>query len=381
MNKKQIFLFIIAILCFWSGQYIYVPTLTPYAKSIGSSVYMIGLIGGSYGLMQFLLRLPIGIISDITGKRKLNVISGMLCVLLSGICFLTSSAPIGILVARMMAGVGASFWVVFTVMFHSKFRSSDKAIGMLSVCQMSGVTFSTLLGGWISQNMGQKAPFVATVVLGSLGLVLSLFLTEDKAEREPMKLKELLETGKEKAVLFISLTGLIYQFVSFGSAYVFTPLVAKNLGMGDTQIGFLTFLFSLPGIFAGFLAGTSIFKKAGYVRSLGAAFVFMAVPLLFIVYTKSLTVLYFAQFVFGLGRGISYSILMLLVVKSVPESRKATAMGFFQATYALGMFAGPYLTGLISQNFSLVVSYLIMFFVCLAVAISIFIFARKAQWK
>jgi MFS family permease len=381
MKKKQIILFVIVILCFWSGQYIYVPTLTPYAKSIGSSVYMIGLIGGSYGLIQFLLRIPIGIISDITGKRKLNIIVGMLFVLLSGLCFLTSNTPYGVLAARSMAGVAASFWVVFTVMFHSNFKSSDKAIGLLSMCQMSGVTFSTLLGGWISQNLGQKAPFITTVAMSSLGLVLTIFLKENKEEKDPMKLSELLETGRNKAVLFISITGLVYQFVSFGSAYVFTPLVAKNLGMGDTQIGFLTFLFSLPGIFAGFLIGTSIFKKAGYGRSLGTAFIFMAVPLLFIVYTKSLTVLYIAQFIFGLGRGISYSILMLLVVMSVPESKKATAMGFFQASYALGMFAGPYLTGLISQNFSLVVSYLMMFFICLVMALSIFLFTRKAQWK
>ena len=29
----------------------------------------------------------------------------------------------------------------------------------------------------------------------------------------------------------------------------------------------------------------------------------------------------------------------------VPDARKGTAMGFFQATYALGMFAGPALSG------------------------------------
>ena len=33
----------------------------------------------------------------------------------------------------------------------------------------------------------------------------------------------------------------------------------------------------------------------------------------------------------------------------VPDARKGTAMGFFQATYALGMFAGPALSGMISE--------------------------------
>lgn len=380
MNKKQIILFSIVILCFWSGQYIYVPTLTPYAKSIGSSVYMIGLIGGSYGFMQFLLRIPIGIFSDIIGKRKLNIMTGMMFVVLSGICFLFSNSPHGLLIARTLAGVAASFWVAFTVMFYSNFRDSDKAIGLLNVCHQTGITFSTLVGGWLSQNAGQKAPFIATMSLGVLGLVLASFLEEKKAEKAPLKLGELLETGKDKVVLFVSLIGIVHQFVSYSSAYVFTPLVAKNLGMGDTQLGFLTFLFTLPGIIAGMLTGTNLFRRSGYGRSLGISLILMAIPLLFIIYTGSIPVLYIAQFIFGLGRGMSYSILMLLVVKGVPEGKKATAVGFFQAIYALGMFSGPYLTGLISQNFSIVLSYLMMSLSCLAAATGVFIFSRKTEW-
>ena len=44
---------------------------------------------------------------------------------------------------------------------------------------------------------------------------------------------------------------------------------------------------------------------------------------------------------------------MGLAIKSVPSERRATAMGFFQSIYALGMFAGPAVAGLMADSFGL----------------------------
>lgn len=381
MNKRQIVLFAMIVICFWMGQYIYVPTLTPYAESIGSSVTMLGLIGGSYGLMQFLIRIPIGIFSDMHNKRKFSIVLGMLFVVLSGVCFVAVRTPAGFLTARIIAGIAASFWAVYTVMFHSYFTNSVRAIGILNACHMFGVTFSSLLGGFLSQNISRNVPFIATIVLSCTGIVMALFLKENKIEARPLKLPDLLETGKDRTVIFLSVLGLAHQFVSFGSAYVFTPLVAKSLGMEDTQLGFLTFLYTLPGIVSAVIVGTNVFKKIGLMKILGYSFVLMAVSLIPIVYTRSLLVIYIAQFALGFGRGISYSILLLLVVKSVPEGKKATATSFYQAIYALGMFLGPFLTGLISQNSSFVLAYLIMGFVCFIAAGGIFINEKKVRYE
>ncbi len=379
MKKGQIILFSAIIVCFWMGQYFYVPTLTPHAQSIGSSVTMLGLIGGTYGLMQFLTRIPIAIFSDMYNKRKPYVVTGMLFVVLSGICFIAVRTPGGFLAARTLAGIAASFWAVYTVMFNSYFTNSVKAIGILNTCHMFGVTFSSLVGGFISQNLGRNAPFIATMAFSCAGVVMALFLKESKIESRPLKLQDLLETGRDKTVIFLSVLGLVHQFVSYGSAYVFTPLVARSLGMEDTQLGFLTFLYTLPGIVSALLIGTSLFQKAGMKRILGFSFVLMALSLIPIVYTQSLWVIYMAQFALGFGRGISYSILLLLIVKSVPEGKKATATGFYQAIYALGMFLGPFLTGLISQNSSFVLAYLIMGLICVVAAGSIFVYGRKIR--
>ncbi len=47
----------------------------------------------------------------------------------------------------------------------------------------------------------------------------------------------------------------------------------------------------------------------------------------------------------GIARGLLQTVLMSLSVQSMPESLRATAMGIYQAVYALGMLAGPLVTG------------------------------------
>ena len=49
--------------------YTYVPVLSPYLESKSYTFSVIGIILGSYGFMQILIRLPLGIYSDKLGKR------------------------------------------------------------------------------------------------------------------------------------------------------------------------------------------------------------------------------------------------------------------------------------------------------------------------
>jgi len=50
---------------------------------------------------------------------------------------------------------------------------------------------------------------------------------------------------------------------------------------------------------------------------------------------------------------MAYTLLMGLSISDIPPQGRATAMGFFQATYGLGMFIGPFVTGWIGHSFGL----------------------------
>lgn len=80
-------LMIVVIVLLWFSNYLYVPVLSTYAVSAGASLSMVGIIIGSYGFTQMILRLPIGIISDILGNRRLFLFLGMVCAFISGLGF------------------------------------------------------------------------------------------------------------------------------------------------------------------------------------------------------------------------------------------------------------------------------------------------------
>ena len=50
-----------------------------------------------------------------------------------------------------------------------------------------------------------------------------------------------------------------------------------------------------------------------------------------------------------LGRGLTQPMLMTLAVQSIPPEERGTAMGIYQAVYALGMFGGPALGGMLGD--------------------------------
>lgn len=56
------------------------------------------------------------------------------------------------------------------------------------------------------------------------------------------------------------------------------------------------------------------------------------------------------QVVAGLGRGLLGVALMSLAILSVDQRERATAMGVYQAVYAIGMFLGPLVGGVIGEH-------------------------------
>ena len=60
-----------------------------------------------------------------------------------------------------------------------------------------------------------------------------------------------------------------------------------------------------------------------------------------------------SQAIGGFGRGIESALLMTLAVLAVVPSQRATAMGMYQAVYAIGMITGPVVAGLVADSVSI----------------------------
>ena len=87
----------------------------------------------------------------------------------------------------------------------------------------------------------------------------------------------------------------------------------------------------------------------------------------------TLTALTALMLINGVGRGLLQTVLMSLCVQSMPQALRATAMGVYQATYALGMFAGPLVTGVLADIMGLAPAFYVAAGTCGAVAMLAFL--------
>ncbi|MBS4178461.1 MFS transporter [Lederbergia citrea] len=357
MKSSGRVLFYIVTMMYWFSMYTYVPILSPYVEHLGGSIFMIGLVVGSYGFTQLLVRIPLGIWSDRIGKRKLFIIAGIACAVLSSLGLALTTNVWMIFGFRSLAGVAAASWVAFTVLFASYFEPDEapKAMGLISFYTSMGQMAATTIGGFLAEYISWSAPFYMGALVGLIGLILALKLVEKPAEvkRKPVEVSELLKMGGEKLLLSVSLLAIIVQCITFTTMFGFTPLHAVSLGASNADLSILTLLSTLPNAIAGYMSGSFFVRKFGERRTILIGFLAAAICTIILPFTNSFIVLVITQAFNGFGQGLMLPVLMGLAIQSVNEERRASAMGFFQALYSLGMFGGPFIAGWIGEWASL----------------------------
>lgn len=354
---KRILMIVTGLFSF--SMYAYVPTLAPYAQSLGASLDVVGLIIGSYGFTQLLLRIPVGVFSDAWGRRKLFVIGGIALASLSSLGMWLLPAAGALLVCRALAGGAAATWVDYTVLYAGYFpgREAPKAIGFINAALNIGQVAAMLAGGYIAQRLGLAAPFLLSVVVGCIGTALSLLVREEHTAPKPVNPAVLSEILRDRNLLRLSWLGVIMQVVSFVTVFGFLPVAAKALGAGNFELGLLTTITMVPSIFSSALSGSFFAERFGQRVTLVFGFFIMSMTCMVIPCINSLSWLYISQAIGGFGRGLVMPLLMGLCIQNFQADRRSTAMGIYQAIYGLGMFGGPVIAGIVSDRFGLAMGF------------------------
>lgn len=354
-NKSTIKIFTFTTSMLWFSLYAYVAELSTYADNLGASYRMIGIITGSYGLTQLLLRIPLGIFSDMIGKRKIFLILGLgVSVISSMITFLNPSGY-SLMITRALAGVSASTWVLFTVMFSSYFKKEEttKAIGIMNSYNAIGQLSAMAIGGFVSYYFGTRYLFLLATIGGLTGLISSLFIHENPTKIKKTHFKDFIEVAKNRQLQVVSLLGILSQLITFATAFGFVPILAKNLGAENYQLSILTALAIIPAIFISRLASSFFPKHIGRKNTINIGFILSALLCIVMPWISTLKILYIAQILSGIGRSFTFPLLMGLGIEQIDFSKRATAMGMFQAIYGIGMVLGPILLGFIAQSYGL----------------------------
>lgn len=360
-NNKEIKIFTFTTSMLWFSLYAYVAELSTYASTLGATYRMIGLISGSYGLTQLLLRISLGVFSDMLGKRKIFIILGLGISAISALITFFSPSQYSLLITRSLAGISASTWVLFTVMFSSYFKNNEttKAIGIMNSYNAIGQLFAMAIGGFVSYYFGTRYLFLLAALGAITGLFTSLFIYEEKVVIVKTHLKDFIEVAKNRQLQIVSILAILSQVITFATAFGFVPILAKNLGAENYQLSILTALAIIPAIFISRLSGSFFPNHLGRRNTINIGFIISALLCLVMPWINSLKILYIAQALSGVGRSFTFPLLMGLGIEQIEQPKRATAMGIFQAIYGIGMVFGPIFLGFVAQSYGLIIGFAI----------------------
>jgi MFS family permease len=140
----------------------------------------------------------------------------------------------------------------------------------------------------------------------------------------------------------------VSQYANWAATFSFLPILARELGATDITLSMLMSLH-LGIVITGNLVATTIVGRTGARQLVYASFALITMGLAAAALSSSLPVVFIAQFVIGLSQGIGYPVLMGMSIRHVSDDSRTTAMGLHQAVYAIGMFSGPWLSGILAD--------------------------------
>lgn len=347
----QILQYSTAIFLFWTSLYLYSSTLPVYINLKVNDLALVGTILSMYGFGQAITRLPLGILVDWIGKRKPIIVLGLILSAL-GALFLGIGTNVNtLIIGRAITGLAAASWVVMVVIFSELFPPEEavRASGLVTMISSLSRMVASGLNGFLNDWGGFKLAFILSAIVAGFALLVIIPTRENLQISNRPTPTNILGLIRKRSVLIPSLVCIVIQYVNWGGSFGFIPILAKDFGATNLIQSGLTSL-SIGFTFLGNLCVATLVKRVGARRMVIMGILLATCGIGIASIAPSLTLIVLAQAMTGLATGIGYPILMGMSIENVNANERASAMGLFQAIYALGMFAGPWMSGILSKS-------------------------------
>jgi MFS family permease len=173
-----------------------------------------------------------------------------------------------------------------------------------------------------------------------------------REKRRPPKTPSLIQIGQlvsRPDVFLPAALNAVSQYANWTATFSFFPILARQLGASDVVLSLLLSI-NIGVVMAGNLSTTVLIKRFGSRPFIYLSFGLQALGLCLAAVAPQLWLVFAAQFCMGLAAGMGYPVLMGKSIEYVVEQERTTAMGLHQAVYAIGMFAGPWLSGILADT-------------------------------
>jgi DHA1 family tetracycline resistance protein-like MFS transporter len=366
-----------------------IPVLPFHPETVGAGALALGILVGSFSLMQFIFSPLLGRLSDKVGRRPVILIS----IFSSAISFIlfafANSFPL-LLLSRITAGM-ATESAVAQAYISDITTEKDRAKGMGKVGAANGAGFiiGPAIGGFLSVYGLPVLGFVAAALTGVNLLFAFFFLPESNgrlgstAQANSDGYWRRLASVLAKPLIGAVLVILFIVTFAFSAIPVIVPLLGiAFFGFAEVE---MSYFFMYIGVVQIVLQGVLIGRLAarwGEENLLVFGSLLMALGMFFMPLYPSIVVFFASITLISSGIGTLNTILPSFISKRTPADEQGGMLGIAQSVGSIARIPGPLVAGIVAEFAGLDVAFFIsaaLVMICFFLGFKLFRAHRQAS--
>lgn len=337
------------------------PILPLYAKDLGASGTMLGIIFSSFALTMAIANPIAGRISDRVGY-KLIIVLGLGIHIFVALSYVIATNPTHLIIIRLTEGIlSAMVWTVAMAYVGAVAPRDQEGsyMGIYNTWLLLGMGVGPFIGGLLTDIYNIHMPFYAMAGFLTLAFFLVLFLLPGKKDSSGKSHKKE-DRISEHPIKDISRSSLMKGILAFAfiialgesGLMTFLPLITWREHIPTTQIGILSSVVMLcAGVLQtpfGYLA-----NKYNKVFLVVIGILLVSVDLAYIPLCSSFWSFFILSVIGGIGAAIANPAATAMIIRGSKGLGLGFALGVYNFVFGLGMVIGPVFSGLIMDHFGL----------------------------
>ena len=329
------------------------PLLPLYARELGASPAMVGVVMAASTVTGIFLKLPAGAWSDVLGRRPL-LLAGTLVFATMPFTYLGVGSLTALIGVRAVHGSATAIVGPVASASLSDIAPPGRRATWLSTyatVQGVGQALGPVIAGYlIAANRYDLAFMIAGVLACATPLLAAGWparTLEPVVVRRGVHIRQAVsEVGRDPLILITSLTQAA-QFLLHGALSAFLPLFAyETIGLSPAQLGWLFGVQTVTTLAARPLIG-ALSDRIGRRVLIAAGLVVCGGAVLLVSYVTVAPLLVAAVATYAVGVAITSAATSAYITDLSRRARYGTAHGVFGSIYDVGDALGPLLGGLL----------------------------------
>lgn len=336
--------------CGYLGSHMRLPVVPLYARSVGASTAQVGMINSAFMLMAGLLSLPLGLVSDRVGPKRLAA-AGVLVLSATSFLLCWSRTPLQLMLVYLAFGTGLAAFgptMMSLVADIAPATHLGRAYGWYTTALYTSMSIGPALGGLVAQRWGFQPVFlISGSVIFVTFWVLLLFLPERRkvAVSNPQtalaSLGELLHNRPLLGCWLATLGGCF----GLGMFISFMPLHAHDRHLAIGEIGLVFAVQGVSNALSRIPFGQLSDRVADRAHLVVYGLLGFAASMVGLgIASNLLQFLVFAA-ALGISMGLAFTSVGALIAEVVPQQSRGLAMGGYNTCIYLGMMLSSALMG------------------------------------